>query len=80
MTLYYWSNRPRKDFNYVSREELRTFFASVSPYIKLKTFCKECDIAQSNISQFIRYGSSSISTDKLLDLYKAVTDYFEKIA
>lgn len=62
------------------REMLRTFFADVSPYLKLGKFCKDCNISPSNLSNFIKFGSSSISTDRLMHLYNYICDYLSNIA
>ena len=62
------------------REFYREFFANVSKYFKLKSFCLECDISPSNLSNFIKYGTSSLSTSKLHILYIYICDYCDKIA
>lgn len=57
----------------------RKFFANVSRYLKLSNFCKDLNIAPSNLSSFIKYGSSSLSIDKVRELYNYIIKYCENI-
>lgn len=66
----------------MTKNEYRTFFANVKPFIKLNYFLKRNNLAQSTFSVFMRgeFENYQISIDKLKVLYDDIIQTLDKVA
>lgn len=66
----------------MTKNEFRTFFAGVKPYIKISAFLDQIGIARTTFSLFMRGEAHNyqISLDRLQVLYDAIVNFCENIA
>lgn len=64
----------------MTKNEFRQFFAQCKPYLKLNTFCKECDIQTPALTHFVKGYDAALSEANLIKLYNYISDKLEKIA
>ena len=62
------------------REYQRMWLLSIRSFIKLSYFCKQLNIPNSNISNFIRFNDRSISDDKINELCSLIRSYLRDFA
>lgn len=66
----------------MTKNDYRTFFANVKPFVKLNYFCKIVHISPVNLSRFLK-GSDwdyELSLDRCRILYEEICSTFRNIA
>lgn len=66
----------------MTKNEYRTFFANVKPFIRFRYFCKKVNVSPINLSRFLK-GSEwdyEMSIEKCHILYEEIVNTFEKVA
>lgn len=66
----------------MSKNDYRTFFANVAPFIRFTYFCKLTGVSPVNLSRFMKgeEWNYEMSIDKCHKLYVSILEHFENIA
>lgn len=57
---------------------VRSQLLSWSEFIKITKFHKQLGVSKVAISNYLKYGTKSLSDQKILELYNLVLDYMKK--
>lgn len=57
---------------------VRSQLLSWSEFIKITKFHKQLHVSKVAISNYLKYGTKSLSDQKILELYNLVLDYMKK--
>lgn len=61
-------------------ERMRLDILTWSEFVKVTKFARQIGVSPQAVSSWIKYGVSSLSEEKKIELYNTIKDYLRKVA